>query len=84
MNGRNSPNFKKGHAGIHGQPIWSKFLTADAGTHGQSSWSEFFRGMQGSTERRFGPFKENAENHEPSNRDPRIAESIRKQRSTDR
>ena len=74
--GRIDPNFKKGNAGILGPLIWSELKKKDAGIHGRSNisailngnerthgptiWSEFNKGIQGSTDRQFGPnFKKN-------------------------
>ena len=61
--------FKKGKAGIHGPPIWSKFLKGDEGStdhrlvqifkedegiHGPPIRSKFLKGDEGSTDRPFG------------------------------
>ena len=62
MDGRICPNCKrglkdprtadlvgifKGDEGIHGPPIWSKFLKGKAGIYGPPIWSEFLKGDEG-------------------------------------
>ena len=49
----------RGHAGIHGPPIWSEFLKGDERIHGPPIRSKFLKRKQGTTDRRISPNFEN-------------------------